>query len=65
MFKTSQPTPERSKNDRIAFEPESTGNSFETLIEFSNWLDEQLLKLESGHEGFTTSQSIRSFFKRN
>ena len=38
---------------------------FETLVDFSNWIDEQLVKLESGNENFTTSQSMRLFFKRN
>ena len=65
MFKTSQPGPEeRSKKDRIVRESEESENTFDTLVEFSQWLDEQLLKLESGHEGFTTSNSIRSFLKR-
>lgn len=64
MFKTSQPSPERSKRDRIIEELGNTKPIFESHVEFSNWIDEQLLELESNHQEFFTSQSMRSFFKR-
>ncbi len=64
MFKTSQPNPEGSKKDSVEKKrnPEA---EFETLVDFSNWLDEQLFELESNHEQFFTSVSVRNFFKRN
>jgi len=64
MFKTSQPNPERSHKDRVN-ELGKTEPQFETLVDFSNWIDLQLSKLESKHQQFSTADSIRLFFKRN
>ncbi|MFT5301043.1 MAG: hypothetical protein ACI814_001827 [Mariniblastus sp.] len=63
MFKTSQPNPERS-NDQSPVENRGAEPQFETLVDFSKWLNEQLAELESQHEEFLTSDSMRSFFKR-
>jgi hypothetical protein len=74
MFKTSQPNPDRSKNaDHSTNESVENkrpsrnvpNSEFETLVDFSKWIDEQLLNLESNHEQFFTSESVRNFFKRN
>jgi len=63
MFKTSQPNPDLS-NDGRPPQGNPTGPQFKTLDEFSAWLDEQLLIIESKHDGFQTSQSVRKFFSR-
>jgi len=63
MFKTSQPNSDRPQDERTAKNSKSE-STFETLEEFSAWLDEQLLIVESQHEGFQTSTSVRKFFNR-
>ena len=63
MFKTSQPNPDGPNRDRNVENRESEPQ-FETLVDFSNWLDDQLAELESQHEEFRTSKSMRYFFKR-
>lgn len=37
---------------------------FATLEAFSYWMDLQLAKLESEHEGFATVTSVRGYFGR-
>ena len=37
---------------------------FETLNDFSDWLETQLGSLEVKHQGFATLSSVRSFLKR-
>lgn len=65
MFKTSQPNPEKSKSERILAELGETVPIFESRAKFSQWIDEQLLILESNHQQFFTSKSQRSYFDRN
>lgn len=63
MFKTSQPNSDLPNDDQTA-KGNPTEPQFKTLEEFSAWLDEQLLIVESKHDGFQTSQSVRKFFSR-
>ena len=54
-----------SPNDRVekyANSPRGTG--FETLNDFSDWLETQLKSLEAKHQDFATLSSVRSFLKR-
>jgi len=62
MFKTSQPNSDRPRDKQT--NGNSTEPQFKTLDEFSAWLDEQLLIVESKHDGFQTCESVRKFFNR-
>jgi hypothetical protein len=62
MFKTSQPSPERSNNVSDAAKRRTNRSKFKSLEEFSAWLDAQLLKLELSQQDFVTSKSVRRFF---
>jgi len=68
MFKTSQPNSDRPSDDRTAGQNRNSDNQtdpqFKTLDEFSDWIDAQLLIVESKHDGFQTSESVRKFFSR-
>ena len=64
MFKTGQPSPEKSKREQLIEELGKTEPIFESIVEFSHWVDEQLTKLEADNQQFFTSKSMRSFFKR-
>ena len=63
MFKTSQPNSGQNRRD-VNQTNDQANNQFKTLEEFSAWIDEQLLIVESKHDGFLTSQSVREFFNR-
>lgn len=65
MFKTSQPNPENPGKERIKNETRDALPVFESRADFSKWIDEQLLKLESSQKEFLTLQSKRVFFDRN
>jgi len=64
MFKTSQPNSDRPRDERTA-NGNPTESEFKTLEEFSAWIDEQLLIVESKHDGFQTCTSVRQFFNRS
>ncbi len=65
MYKTSQPNPEKSQNDRGIVDFSKAEPQFETIVDFSEWIEEQLSKLELRHQRFSTSDSVRLFFKRD
>ncbi len=65
MFKATQPNPDRSNPIRIGIDQGKANPEFKTLNEFSVWLDGQLLVLESSHDNFVTSKSVRKFLKRS
>ena len=62
MFKTSQPSPERSNDDRGGEKGNSSRAKFKSFEDFSAWMDEQLIKLEASQSRFVTSESVRTFF---
>lgn len=65
MFKTSQPNPDKSKNERILTRNGETIPEFESRADFAQWIDEQLQKLESSQKQFLTLKSKRAYFDRN
>ena len=64
MFKTNQPSPDRSRNDRFVRAYVKPEPQFETMAEFAKWIDAHLSKLEANYHDFSTSKSLRRFFKR-
>ena len=63
MFKTSQPNSDHPSDDQT-LKAKQTDPQFKNLEEFSDWIDAQLQIIESKHDGFQTSESVRKFFSR-
>lgn len=64
MFETTQPSPDQSQNDWSNQELGNSQPEFASIVEFSEWIDEQLSILESKHQEFFTVKSLRSFLNR-